>query len=97
MAQKVFKNNTNQPLEITLVVRQGDNPGNESGTINFQLAAGQSVTQKYGTDTNSPFLDGIAVDVVTRGSSYDNLLNTNNTIMFGSGAGNSISISASNT
>ena len=96
MAQKVFKNTTNQPLEITLFVRQGDNPGMEAGSVIFQLGAGQSLTQSYGSDTNSAFLDGIAAEVVTRGSSYDNLLNTNNTITFASGSGSSISISGSN-
>lgn len=97
MAQKVFKNTTSQPLEITLDVRQGDNPGNEAGTVIFQLGAGQSLTQSYGSDTNSVYLDGLAVEVVTRGSSYDNLLNTNNTITFAAGSGNSISISGSNS
>ena len=97
MAQKVFNNTTNQPLEITLAVRQGDNPGTESGSVIFQLAAGQCLTQSYGTDTNSVFLDGIAVEVVTRGSSYDDLLNTNNTITFASGSGNSISMAGSNS
>ena len=98
MAQgkKVFKNTTNQPLEVTLVVRKGDNPGADAGTVNFQLGAGQSLTQTYGTDTNSVFLDGMTVAVVTRGSSLDNLLNTNSVITFGGGAGNSISIAGSN-
>lgn len=99
MAQgkKVFKNNTNQPLEVTLDVRQGDNPGNDAGTVVFQVGAGKSVTQTYGTDTNSVYLNGLAVEVVNRGSSLDDLLNTNNTITFASGSGNSISISGSNS
>jgi hypothetical protein len=98
MAQgkKLFKNTTNQPLEVTLVVRQGDNPGNDAGTLNFKLAAGQSLTQTYGTDTNSVFLDGMTVAVVTRGSSLDDLLNTNSTITFASAAGNAISIAGTN-
>lgn len=99
MAQgrKVFKNTTNQPLQITLVVRQGDNPGHEAGTVIFQLAAGQSVTQTYGTDTNSVYLNGIAAEVVNRGSSFDDLLNTNNTITFSPGSGTAITISGSNS
>ncbi len=98
MAQgkKVFHNKTNQPLEVTLDVRQGDNPGNEAGSVIFQMAAGQTVTQTYGTDTNSVFLNGLAVEVVKRGSSLDDLLNTHNTITFG-GSGSSISISGSNS
>jgi len=74
-----------------------NSPGNEAGTVIFQLGAGQSMTQSYGSDTNSVYLDGLAVEVVTRGSSYDNLLNTNNTITFAAGSGNSISISGTNS
>ena len=98
MAQgkKVFKNTTNQPLQITLFIREGDNPGNEAGTQIFQLAAGQSATHTYGTDTNSIYLDGIVAEVVTRGSALDNLLNTNNTITF-SGSGSGFTMTGSNT
>lgn len=99
MAQgrKVFKNTTNQPLQVILNVRQGDDPSGDAGTVIFQVGPGQSVTQTYGTDTNSVYLNGLAVDVVTRGSSFDNLLNTNNTITFAPGSNNSITISGSNT
>ncbi len=94
---KVFRNTTNQALGVTLIVRRGDNPGNDAGMVVIQLAPGQSLTQSYGTDTNSVYLDGLAVGVVTRSSAYDNLLNMNNTITFAPGAGNTISIAGSNT
>lgn len=92
---KVFTNNSGSPLTITLFVRKGDSPGNEAGTVIIQLAEGQSVTQTYGTDTNSQFLDGVAVEVVTRGSAVDNLLNMNSKIQF-TGNGNAITITGSN-
>lgn len=92
---KVFTNSTNQPLKVTLFVRQGDNPGNEAGTVIFQLAAGQSLTQSYGSDTNSVFLDGILLEVVNRGSSYDSLMNTNSKINI-SGQGANITLTGSN-
>jgi hypothetical protein len=92
---KVFTNNSGSTLNVTLFVRRGDNPGNQAGTVIFQLGNGQSFTQSYGSDTNSVFLDGIAVEVVTRGSAIDDLLNTNSKIAF-TGGGNAITITGSN-
>lgn len=92
---KVFTNNSGSALTLTLFIRNGENPGNEAGTVIIQLANGQSVTQSYGSDTNSQFLDGVAVEVVTRGSAVDNLFNMNSKIQF-TGNGNSITITGSN-
>lgn len=92
---KSFTNSTNQPLKVTLFVRQGDSPGNEAGTVIFQLDPGKTQTQAYGSDTNSVFLDGILLEVVQKGSAYDNLMNTNSKIKI-SGDGSNITLTGSN-
>jgi len=91
---KLFTNASSSDLMITLLVRGGDDPANSAGTIVFRLNAGQQVNQSYGSDTDSIFLNGLAVQIIQRGSPFDNLLNTNNAITF-SGDGE-IKITASN-
>lgn len=92
---KLFINNSSSDLLVTLLVRQGDDPSNSAGTVVFRLNAGQQLNQSYGSDTDSIYLNGIAVQVVERGSSLDNLMNTNNTIGFSGDM--ELSISATST
>lgn len=92
--QKRFVNNSGSNLMVTLFVRRGDSPGQEAGTVIFKLNSGAQVSQTYGSDTGSIFLDGVAVEVVDRGSALDNVLNTNNTITFSSAGG--LTITGSN-
>ena len=94
--QKKFINNSGSSLVVTLFVRRGDNPGQEAGTVIFKLNSGAQVSQVYGSDTGSIYLDGVAVEVADRGSALDNVLNTNNTITFSSTAGG-VTISGSNS
>ncbi|QFT88993.1 hypothetical protein FIU87_10075 [Bacillus sp. THAF10] len=89
MAEKTFNNRSAASLQVTLLVRQGSNPANYAGEVNFTLAPGQTRTIFYGSEEN-PFLNGIVLStnfngdiynktqlVTVRGTLYDNLLNTN--------------------
>jgi hypothetical protein len=92
LAQKTFNNRSAAALQITLLVRQGDNPANFDGEVTFTLAPGQTRTIMYGNAQNV-FLNGIVLStnfngdiynktqiVTRRGSQFDNLLNTNSII-----------------
>jgi hypothetical protein len=92
LAVKTFVNDSPATLQITLFIRQGDNPVNQDGTSSFTLAPGQTQTITYG-DTQNIFLNGILLFtifagdlyskiqfVTLRGSELDNLLNTNNVV-----------------
>jgi hypothetical protein len=94
--RKTFVNNSGSSLAVTLYIRQGDDPANQSGTQMFPLAAGQTATVTYGTDTNSGFLNGLSLAsttadssiiltqvVATRGSAWDNVLNQNSVVVIG--------------
>ncbi len=107
MGIKTFTNNTGSALQVYLFVRAGSNPGCIRRRIGFTLIANKSKTIAYGSDTD-PFLDGILayqnsngqyictkMCVTARGSTADNLLNTNNTILF-SLTNSSIVITAQN-
>ncbi len=95
MGIKTFVNNTGSALQVFLFVRSGSNPGCIRSRIGFTLIANESKVVTYGSDAD-PFLDGILafqtsngqyictkMCVTQRGSAADNLLNTNNTILFG--------------
>ncbi|WAH37525.1 right-handed parallel beta-helix repeat-containing protein [Alicyclobacillus dauci] len=94
MAVKTFTNNSPASLQITLFVRQGDDPVNQDGTVSFTLNPGQSQTITYGDGQNS-FLNGLVLFTIFQGDLYskvqfvtvtsselDNLLNTNDVITF---------------
>jgi hypothetical protein len=92
---KKLVNKTGVTLKYRLDVRQGDNPQNRKGTVDGSLDAGQTDTVQYGDDQN-PYLNGVSYDykpagadlvtfsaqVATRGSQWDDVFNTNNTLTF---------------
>jgi hypothetical protein len=82
-------------MNVTLVVRHSEDPRNQAGTKEFQLAARQSQWQEYGNNVDI-YLNGIKLIavfngqmlgqqyiVITRGSPLDNDLNTKNGVDFG--------------
>lgn len=92
MAEKTFINNSLATLQITIFVREGDNPVNQDGTVSFSLNPGETKIVPYGNDINI-FLNGItlftifeddlfsSVKFVTlQASELDDLLNTSDTI-----------------
>ena len=91
---KLFSNFSNYDLNVTLVVRGGDDPRNPGGSVDFELPPGQSAWQTYGNDSNV-YLNGIKLVaylvgslfaeqqiVVTRGSPLDDELNMRNAVDF---------------
>jgi uncharacterized protein YqfB (UPF0267 family) len=92
MAEKTFINDSFATLQITLFVREGDNPIHEDGTVSFSLNPEESKVITYGNDQNI-FLNGIKFSttfeedlfsenksVTLRDSDLDNLLNLNNVL-----------------
>jgi hypothetical protein len=92
VAEKTFVNNTLATLQITLFVRQGENPVNQDGTVSFILNPGQTQIITYGDEQNHN-LNGITLFTIFEGDLYsniqfvtisgselDNLLNTNDVI-----------------
>jgi hypothetical protein len=92
MAEKTFINNSPATLQITLFIRQGDNPVIQDGTSSFTLNPGQTLTITYG-DAENNFLNGILLFTIFEGDLYskiqfvtvsgselDDLLNTNDTV-----------------
>ena len=90
---KVFNNRSQSDVDVTLLIRAGSDPSEQAGEQNIRLKAGESRKVTYGTDTDSIFLNGLRIvaevngsivdqtqRVSQRGSSFDNVLNTNNTI-----------------
>lgn len=107
MASKKLVNQSGLTLAIQLVARQGSDPNQSGPIITVSLAAGGKQTVEYGNPQN-PYLNGLVVSsssdgafsngsqiVTTRGSSWDNVLNTNDTLTF-SGAGG-LNVTGSNT
>jgi hypothetical protein len=91
---KQFTNNTPDDLRVIITVRAGSNPGCVLNCIPFVLAGYETRTITYGNNVSS-FLDGIsacqmsngqftstAIRATERGSDVDNLMNTNNHILF---------------
>lgn len=92
VAEKTFVNNTLSTLQITIFVREGEQPYNQDGTVSFSLNPGETKIISYGNDINT-FLNGIILFTIFNGdlfssvkfvtinsSELDNLLNTNTTI-----------------
>ena len=87
---KNLTNRANKTLEVTLIIRKGDNPKNTlDKDIANTLLPGQSLDVPLPQDANPgklPFLNGVGIRsgtlyqeqrVETRGDAFDNLLNTN--------------------
>lgn len=87
-----IKNVTNQTakeLEVTLIIRKGDDPQNTWGTKDISLESGQSrdvVLPDAANPGGLPFLNGLGLRCGTlyheqrveiHGDAFDNLLNTN--------------------
>lgn len=85
---KEFVNNTPYDLEITLLIRQWDDPALLAGTEIFLLEVNSRKLVSYGQDTGSVYLNGLTLSwetdgsrcrqaqiVLHRGSSFDNALN----------------------
>ncbi len=105
--KKNFINNTNELLWVSLSVRKGGNPDDDSTSqLLFPLPPNMSHEQEYGNDSDI-FLNSIKwlsgdktplgeVVVGTRGDNSDNLMNMNSIITF-RGEGNNIQGVGSNT
>jgi hypothetical protein len=92
---KLFVNKTSMTLQVTIFIRDGADPTKpDAGQESFTLAGGKSESISYGNSTDI-YLNGLGFvttdgqqqtiesrSVVTRGSAWDNLLNTNSTITF---------------
>ncbi|MBN3852305.1 MULTISPECIES: hypothetical protein [unclassified Paraburkholderia] len=107
MAYKKLINQSGLSLSIELVSRLGSEPNQAGPIVTVTLPPGGRQTVEYGNSQN-PFLNGLVVSsgsdgafsngsqvVTTRGSSWDNVLNTNDTLTF-SGAGG-LNVIGSNT
>jgi hypothetical protein len=89
---KTFVNTSPATLQITLFVREGNEPLNQDGTVSFMLDPGETEVVTFATEQNS-FLNGILFFtlfegdlyskiqfVIEIGSELDALLNKNSTI-----------------
>jgi hypothetical protein len=86
---KSITNQTARKLEVTLIIRKGNDPQNTWGTKNITLEPGQSRDVVLPNEANPgdlPFLNGLGLRcgtlyqeqrVETRSEAFDNLLNTN--------------------
>lgn len=99
---KQIANQTAKPLEITLFIRDGDNPANNWGSQLVRLAAGETREVTYGNANNIIYLNGLGLRiggiyqeqrVETRGENYDSLLNTHSRLSITNVPGESISAS----
>ncbi|SFA72269.1 MULTISPECIES: hypothetical protein [unclassified Bacillus (in: firmicutes)] len=92
MAEKTFVNNSPATLQMTIFIRQGNEPFNQDGTVSFTLNPGESLLVSFG-DPQNMFLNGLLLFTIFNGDLYskiqfvtvasselDNLLNINNTI-----------------
>lgn len=85
---KNITNQTTKNLEVTLIIRNGDDPKNTWGTQTVTLAQGESRDVPLPQDANPgklPFLNGVGLRsgalfqeqrVENRGDAFDKLLNT---------------------
>ena len=96
---KVISNQTQKPVEVTLIIRDGDNPANTWGNQIVRLAAGESREITYGNSNTTIYLNGLGLRsgslfqeqrVETRGDKYDNVLNTNSKLAITSLPGESV-------
>jgi len=107
MAYKKLVNQSGLTLTVECVTRQGSDPSQSGIIVTTQLQPNARQTIEYGNDQN-PYLNGVIVSscsngafangaqlVQVRGSAFDNVLNTNDTLTF-SGSGG-LNITGSNT
>ncbi|CAB3806289.1 hypothetical protein LMG28688_06325 [Paraburkholderia caffeinitolerans] len=107
MAYKKLVNQSGLALSIQFVSRLGSDPNQSGPIVTVSLPASGKQTVEYGNPQN-PYLNGLVVSsssdgafsngsqiVTSRGSSWDNVLNTNDTLTF-SGAGG-LNVTGSNT
>jgi hypothetical protein len=94
-SSKVFINDSSVDLRVTIFVRKGADPADGNSSVkSFSLAAGGQESVAYGSSTNI-YINGLAFTanegqqqtaesshVLIRGGTWDNVLNTNNTITF---------------
>ena len=91
MAYKILKNTTNFDMIVRVITRKGDNPQNNGEKFDVPLSAGETKKVEYGKD--GPYLNGVRIQhngngyssykrqiVTTRGSAWDDTLNTNDTL-----------------
>jgi len=91
---KKLVNKTGVYTNVVLNVRKGSNPQDHLKDVPVSLNAGETKTVQYGDDQN-PFLNGVSYEykpsgslvsfnaqVATRGSQWDDVFNTNNTLTF---------------
>jgi len=94
MAYKNLVNQSGLPLNIELVTRLGPDPSQSGASVLASLPPGATQQVQYG-DPSNPYLNGLVVSssangqfssgshiATARGSNWDNLLNTNNTLIF---------------
>ncbi|MBB4383400.1 hypothetical protein [Bradyrhizobium sp. SBR1B] len=107
MASKKLVNQSGLTLTVLLITRVGSDPNQSGPIVAAALPPGGRQTVEYGNPQN-PFLNGLVTSsssdgafsngsqiVTTRGSSWDNVLNTHDTLTF-SGAGG-LNVVGSNT
>ena len=92
MGRKILVNNSGQNLSVDLITRVGGDPSNTGPTVTVQVNNGGRI----GVDYPNQFLNGIGVKVVDRGSAWDDVMNTNNTLTFTGNFGN-LTITGSNS
>ncbi|MGG1290583.1 hypothetical protein ABE218_04200 [Bacillus smithii] len=89
---KTFVNTSPATLQVTLFIREGNDPLSQDGTVSFVLDPGETEVVAFGNAQNS-FLNGISLFTIFAGDLYskiqfvtvvgselDNLLNTNDVI-----------------
>lgn len=95
--RKTLINMTGHELRVTLIIRKGDHPDDNAGTVDVQLMAGQDLSRQvvtYGNDDDI-YLNGIETLLISHGSAIgkrelvvkrglplDDQLNTHDTIEF---------------
>ncbi|WP_080437475.1 hypothetical protein [Burkholderia ubonensis] len=107
MAYKNLANQSDLPLSIELVTRTGSDPSQSGTIVSVSLSPNEKKTVEYGNSQN-PYLNGLVISscangefsngasvVTTRGSTWDNVLNTNNTLTFSGNGG--LNVVGSNT
>ncbi len=108
MAHKLIINKTDFAINGNLVVRKGDQPGNNLNSVQFSVSAHAQLMITYG-DANNIYVNGLEIScqanggllvsdqrVLSRGSTLDDLFNRNDTI-YVLLQGQSIVITSANT
>lgn len=91
MAYKKIINHSGFHIDVTLLTRVGDDPSQSGTPVTVSLENGEMMNVSYGAD--GPYLNGLSVAVAgrsstatysqlvtRRGGSWDNTLNTNDTL-----------------